>query len=92
MSRRAIEDLKNDLIKLREKKSKEKKIFIPLELHKYKKFLAAIVLSNKKGEEMEETYKRVVNTLVEQFIESVDFYDLTEEDIESIADIFDEIV
>jgi hypothetical protein len=30
--------------------------------------------------------------MVDDFIEKVDFYDLTEEDVESIADIFDEIV
>ncbi len=92
MSRRAVDDLKNELIKIREIKSKEKKVFISLELHKYKKFLAAVVLSNKKNEEMEETYKRIVNSMIDDFIEKVDFYDLTEEDIESIADIFDEIV
>ncbi len=92
MSRRSVEDLKNELLKIRELKSKEKKVFISLESHKYKRFLAAVVLSNKKNEEMEETYKRIVNTMVDDFIEKVDFYDLTEEDIESIADIFDEIV
>jgi len=92
MSKRSIEDLKEELLKIREKKVKEKKIFLSLEQHKYKKFLAAIVLCNTKNEEVDETYKRVTNKIVDDFIDSVDFYDLSEEDIESIADIFDDIV
>ena len=59
---------------------------------KYNRFLTAIVLSNKKDEEMEKTYKKVINKMVDDFIESVDFYDLTEKDINTIAEMFDEIV
>ena len=69
-----------------------KKIFISLDKEKYNRFLTAIVLSNKKDEEMEKTYKKVINKMVDDFIESVDFYDLTEKDINTIAEMFDEIV
>ena len=41
---------------------------------------------------MEKTYKKVINKIVDDFIESVDFYDLTEKDINTIAEMFDEIV
>ena len=34
----------------------------------------------------------LVNKMVDDFIESVDFYDLTEKDINTIAEMFDEIV
>lgn len=92
MSKRSIEDLKEELLRIREKKGKEKKIFISLDSERYKRFLAAVVLSNNKNEEVEETYKNIINKLIDDFIESVDFYDLTEEDIKSIAEIFDDIV
>ncbi|MBP6407336.1 MAG: hypothetical protein KA277_07940 [Fusobacteriaceae bacterium] len=92
MSRRSIEDLKFQLEAIRERKVKEKKIFISLDKEKYNRFLTAIVLSNKKDEEMEKTYKKIVNKMVDDFIESVDFYDLTEKDINTIAEMFDEIV
>lgn len=92
MSRRSLEELKLELADLREKKTKEKKIFFSLEEHKYKKFLTAIVLSNKKGEEIEGTYKKVINNLIDSFIETTDFYDLSEDEIEEIAELFDEIV
>ena len=92
MSRRSIEDLKLQLESIRERKTKEKKIYISLDKEKYNKFLTAVVLSNLKDEEMEKTYKKVVNKMVDDFIESVDFYDLTEKDINTIAEMFDEIV
>lgn len=92
MSRRSIEELKFELINLRERKIKEKRIFFSLEEHKYKKFLTAIVLSNKKGEEIEKTYKEVINSLIDSFIENTDFYDLSEDEIDEIAELFDEIV
>lgn len=92
MSRRSIEDLKLHLESIRERKTKEKKIYISLDKEKYNKFLTAVVLSNLKDEEMEKTYKKVVNKMVDDFIESVDFYDLTEKDIITIAEMFDEIV
>ena len=92
MSRRSIEDLKFQLEAIRERKVKEKKIFIFLDKEKYNRFLTAIVLTNKKDEEMEKTYKKIVNKMVDDFIESVDFYDLTEKDINTIAEMFDEIV
>ena len=92
MSRRSIEDLKFQLEAIRERKVKEKKNNISLDKEKYNRFLTAIVLSNKKDEEMEKTYKKIVNKMVDDFIESVDFYDLTEKDINTIAEMFDEIV
>ena len=92
MSKRSIEDLKLQLESIREKKSKEKKIFISLDKEKYNKFLTAVVLSNLKDEEMEKTYKKIVNKMIDDFIDSVDFYDLTEKDITTIAEMFDEIV
>ena len=92
MSRRSIEDLKLQLESIRERKTKEKKIYISLDKEKYNKFLTAVVLSNLKDEDMEKTYKKVVNKMVDDFIESVDFYDLTEKDINTIAEMFDEIV
>ncbi|MBN2838104.1 MAG: hypothetical protein JXM74_05055 [Fusobacteriaceae bacterium] len=92
MSRRSIEDLRLQLESIRAKKTKERKLFISIEKEKYNRFLTAVVLSNNKDEPMEVTYKKIVNKIIDDFIESVDFYDLIQEDIDTIADIFDEII
>lgn len=92
MSRRSIEELKEQLNAIREKKVKEKKIFISMDKDRYERFLSGVVLSNIQKESIEETYKRIINKMVDDFIASVDFYDLTEEDIKTISTMFDDIV
>lgn len=92
MSKRSIEELKIQLNNIRDSKIKEKKLFLTLDEWRYKRFIAGVVLSNTKSESIEETYKTTINKIVDDFISSIDYYDLTEADISSIVDIFDDIL
>jgi len=92
MSRRSIEDLKEELLRIRDTKIKEKKLFVSLDSERYNRFMAAIVLTNNKTESLEETYLNIFNKIIDDFINSVDFFDLTSQDIEVIAELFDDIV
>ncbi len=92
MSRLSMVELMKSLKEERENKLKEKKIALTLDEVRYKEFITAIVLSNNGEEEVFETFNRVSKVIVDAFINSVDFYDLTEEDMDAIVGIFEELI
>ncbi len=92
MSRLSMEELMKSLKEERGKKLKEKKIALTLDEIRYKEFVTAIVLSSNGEEEVYETFNRITKIMVDTFIDSVDFYDLTEEDMDAIVDIFEELI
>ncbi len=92
MSRLSMEELMKSLKEERGKKLKEKKIALTLDEVRYKEFVTAIVLSSNGEEEVYETFNRITKIMVDTFIDSVDFYDLTEEDMDAIVDIFEELI
>ncbi len=92
MSRLSMVELMKSLKEERENKLKEKKIALTLDEVRYKEFITAIVLSNNGEEEVFETFNRVSKVIVDAFINSVDFYDLTEKDMDAIVGIFEELI
>ncbi len=92
MSRLSMEELMKSLKEERGKKLKEKKIALTLDEVRYKEFVTAIVLSSNGEEEVYETFNRITKIMVDTFIDSIDFYDLTEEDMDAIVDIFEELI
>ncbi len=92
MSRLSMEELMKSLKEERGKKLKEKKIALTLDEVRYKEFVTAVVLSSNGEEEVYETFNRITKIMVDTFIDSVDFYDLTEEDMDAIVDIFEELI
>lgn len=92
MSRLSMEELMKSLKEERAKKLKEKKIALTLDEVRYKEFVTAVVLSSNGEEEVYETFNRITKIMVDTFIDSVDFYDLTEEDMDAIVDIFEELI
>ena len=84
MSKRDLEELKNQLEQIKIRKQRDKRIVFSLPVEKYNKFLTAILLNNPLEREVDENLQKKLEELIDDFINEVDFYDLTEEDIENI--------
>ena len=77
-------------IKIR--KQRDKRIVFSLPVEKYNKFLTASLLNNPLEREVDENLQKKLEELIDDFINEVDFYDLTEEDIENMGKIYDELI
>ncbi|MBN1467679.1 MAG: hypothetical protein JXM74_07325 [Fusobacteriaceae bacterium] len=92
MSKRDLEELKNQLKQIKIRKQRDKRIVFSLPEEKYNKFLTAILLNNPLEREVDENLQKKLEELIDDFINEVDFYDLTEEDIENMGKIYDELI
>jgi hypothetical protein len=92
MSRVSMEDLIASLKESRENSSKKKKLMISLDETRYKELITAIVLENNGKEELYKSFQETINKIVDLYLSTIDFYDLTENDMNRIVDIFEEIV
>ena len=92
MSKRDLEELKNQLEQIKIRKQRDKRIVFSLPVEKYNKFLTAILLNNPLEREVDENLQKNLEELIDDFINEVDFYDLTEEDIENMGKIYDELI
>jgi predicted nucleic acid-binding protein len=92
MSKRDLEELKNQLEQIKIRKQRDKRIVFSLPVEKYNKFLTAILLNNPLEREVDENLQKKLEELIDDFINEVDFYDLTEEDIENMGKIYDELI
>lgn len=92
MSKRDLEELKSQLEQIKIRKQRDKRIVFSLPVEKYNKFLTAILLNNPLEREVDENLQKKLEELIDDFINEVDFYDLTEEDIENMGKIYDELI
>lgn len=92
MSRISMEDLISSLKESRENSIKKKKLMISLDETRYKELITAIVLENNGREALHQSFQETINKIIDLYLDSVDFYDLTEDDMNRIVDIFEEIV
>lgn len=92
MSRLSMEELMKSLKEEREKRAKEKKLVITLDEMRYKKLITAIIIANNGEQEVYETFKKVTTEVIDKYLDEIDFYDLTEEDMDSLVEVFEELV
>lgn len=90
MSRASMEDLMSSLRESQNKK--KKKLVISLNERRYKELITAIVLENNGREDIHNSYQEVINKIIDLYLDSVDFYDLTEDDMDRIVNIFEEVI
>ena len=92
MSRISMEDLMSSLKESKNNSLKKKKLMISLDETRYKELITAIVLENNGREELHKSFQETINKIIDLYLDTVDFYDLTEDDMNRIVDIFEEIV
>lgn len=87
-----MQELMKSLKESRDSSFKKKKLVISLDEIRYKEFITGIILTNNGEEDLSKTYQDIINKVIDSYLDSVDFYDLTEEDMDSMVDIFEEIM
>ena len=73
MSKRDLEELKNQLEQIKIRKQRDKRIVFSLPVEKYNKFLTAILLNNPLEREVDENLQKKLEELIDDFINEVDW-------------------